>query len=84
LLIEIEMQSVTDKITYALYARAIKGEQKGEMVMCWNFQDVATAEWVGQMRTRDVSGGHIEMWKHYYDTETKELVKKEKIKDFHF
>ncbi len=70
-----------EKVTFALYARAIHGEQEGEYVMCWNFDNEALATAVALQRVHDV--GQITMYRHVYGpTNKNEPVERMKMKDF--
>jgi hypothetical protein len=41
-------------VSYALYAKALSGENVGEYVMCWNFDDRELATAVALQRIYDV------------------------------
>lgn len=49
-------------ISYALYAKAVCGEQAGEYVMCWNFAEIELVIAVAKQRVYDV--GTIFLYRH--------------------
>jgi hypothetical protein len=69
-----------ENVTFALYAKAIRGDDIGNYVFCWNFQKKDTAIAFAKQRS-DV--GDIILFKHTYNNN--ELIKKEYIDTFkHF
>ena len=62
------------RTTYALYART---RDTREWVMCWNFDDEATARWLA---TRRGDVGDIRLVKHWYEGDS--LVQTEELETY--
>jgi hypothetical protein len=59
-------------VSYALYAKALKGENAGEYVMCWNFDDRELATAVALQRIYDV--GTVILCRHQHEMGTGKLL----------
>lgn len=66
-----------ERNTFALYAKAIRGEDAGAYVFCWNFSNLAIAISFAEQR-KDV--GDIHLFKHVYNDNN--LIMKEYLETF--